>query len=401
MRVINIFPETRQWSDIVRMIFSLDGQLEESVIISRDLIPLPPEVNRARFILSPPGLRGVRFFYWAAKTARDVIAASPPMTRWAVMEHSVGLACFFLKYLLRVRVRTAVFFMFPVTKFFLERGWNHDRWAKPLAFRQRMFYFLDYTQRSLVALASLAGADWIVANSPEILASYGKLKPRAPRLFLPNSVTPVAMPREQTAAEANEFVIIFIALMQPHKGVASALEIFARFQRSRPEARLLLVGDCFPADLPWLQGLIAQYEHQCGVSIPYRGKLAFEELWAVYSSAHVFLFPTYWEGSPRVVQEALQYGCPVVTTDIPGNRVIDPLGKCVQFFPPGDADAALAILLRLADSPAELARLRKASMESMRAGFSVQTVGQVLFDLYHRMIQPDQPSALTTRGDTA
>lgn len=55
-------------------------------------------------------------------------------------------------------------------------------------------------------------------------------------------------------------------------------------------------------------------------SIEFLGKLPQEELAKEYRGAEVFVLPSFFEGLPLVVIEALACGCKVVMTDLPGIR---------------------------------------------------------------------------------
>ena len=57
-----------------------------------------------------------------------------------------------------------------------------------------------------------------------------------------------------------------------------------------------------------------------------------------YNSSHLMVFPSFFEGSPRVVKEALASNCLVLCSDISGTRMIDPKGEVLVFFNPGDAE---------------------------------------------------------------
>ena len=56
----------------------------------------------------------------------------------------------------------------------------------------------------------------------------------------------------------------------------------------------------------------------------------------VYSNAGLFVLPSYYEGLPIALLEAISYRLPVLVSDIPQNREI-PLPK-FRFFEPGDVD---------------------------------------------------------------
>ena len=392
MRVINIFPSTKSYFDVVELLYCIDQKVDESIIISRDDHPVPSHVTRTRYILSPPGLRGLRFWWWAAKEAKQVIRSSESPEDWVVIDQTVGITVFILRYLLWMRCPTIVFFVFPVLNFFFRSGWNDDPWARPLRPRQRLAYFLDWVKRTVVEAVGVFSADLIAANSPEILDSNGRFKPSAPRMLLPNSVRPICPDPRNSRSNENRLNVIFVAAVQPHKGVGSALEIFSRFSQLFDGARLTIVGGAFPYDKAWFDTLLSVYQRKCRNPIEYKGKIPFQELRGVYAEADVFLFPTFCEGSPRVVQEALQYGCVVATTDIPGNRVIDPDAEVLQFFPVKDVDRAVSILLKLASDDAERRRLSVKGQQLMAQNFSPEIVGNIFFEMCSRIHSNPGPS---------
>ena len=50
--------------------------------------------------------------------------------------------------------------------------------------------------------------------------------------------------------------------------------------------------------------------------IVFHGRLVGDDKWRVYARAHVLLHPTYWDGQPVTILEALAFGLPVVATRI-------------------------------------------------------------------------------------
>jgi glycosyltransferase involved in cell wall biosynthesis len=53
------------------------------------------------------------------------------------------------------------------------------------------------------------------------------------------------------------------------------------------------------------------------ISLDFLGLLSQQELAEVFRSAHLLVLPSFYEGLPLVVVEALASGCRVVTTDLP------------------------------------------------------------------------------------
>ena len=66
------------------------------------------------------------------------------------------------------------------------------------------------------------------------------------------------------------------------------------------------------------------------------GRLSFSEILCAYSVANLYVLPSYFEGMPTTVMEALVMGCPVIASDIPG--VGDNFQDVVILVPPHNSD---------------------------------------------------------------
>ena len=80
--------------------------------------------------------------------------------------------------------------------------------------------------------------------------------------------------------------------------------------------------------------------------VVFTGRLPFVELMQAYCSSDLFVLPSLSEGLPTSILEAMYFGLPVVSTDIPGVR--DHFSDFALLVPPSDehalADAIHALL---------------------------------------------------------
>jgi len=379
VHLINLFTSAKTYRDVLEMLYTLDTKLANSVIIGKDL-PTPPSYLKNTTFISPEKyITDLKYWYWASKKIMDVARKSGNSEdEWVVVEHVVGVSCAILKFLLRSRVKKICFLVFPTLEFFIKRGWNVDPWAQPLDSTQRYAYLVKFLRLSLIEIVTLRSVDGVLANSPAIIEWCKKIT-KKPRYFLfPNSVKPLVDPKTRRPPLRNDEAIkvLLVSNMQPHKGIATALEVFSRFIEGGGRGTLSLVGQVYPYDVAWFRRMLQKYERRCDVR--YIGWVPFDELVKYYLESDVMLFPTYFEGSPRVVQEALQYGLPVIVSDIPGTRLIDPYGVSLMFFAPGDIDGALSHLWHCYSEPEWLIERGEKGSELMRENFSAERVGTEL-----------------------
>ncbi len=111
--------------------------------------------------------------------------------------------------------------------------------------------------------------------------------------------------------------LVYAGKISQEKGVESLLRALALVEEQGASAALTLAGGNGDAEeLEQIRALAAR----CPASTVFTGRLPQEELAKVYNEADVFVLPSFYEGLPLTVMEALACGCRVVVTDLPGIR---------------------------------------------------------------------------------
>jgi glycosyltransferase involved in cell wall biosynthesis len=97
--------------------------------------------------------------------------------------------------------------------------------------------------------------------------------------------------------------VLFVGSLRPFKQPQLLLDAAARF----PQANFVLVGEGLMAE-----ELKARIERERLRNVTLTGLLAAEQLREQYQRADIFLFPSGWEGSPKVLLEAAACGLPAM-----------------------------------------------------------------------------------------
>jgi glycosyltransferase involved in cell wall biosynthesis len=97
--------------------------------------------------------------------------------------------------------------------------------------------------------------------------------------------------------------VLFVGSLRPFKQPQLLVDAAARFS----SADFVLVGEGLMAD-----ELKARIEREQLRNVILRGLLGADELKQQYQQADIFLFPSTWEGSPKVLLEAAACGLPVI-----------------------------------------------------------------------------------------
>jgi len=103
-----------------------------------------------------------------------------------------------------------------------------------------------------------------------------------------------------------------------------------------------------------------------------------EDVRSAISDSSVYVLPSYREGTPRTVLEAMAMGRAIITTDVPGCRetVID--GHNGFLVPPRDSKALSQAIGRFLDDPSLALTMGKRSRELAVEKYDVEQVNEVI-----------------------
>ena len=160
--------------------------------------------------------------------------------------------------------------------------------------------------------------------------------------------------------------LIFVGRLAAVKGLRVLIEAFAQARQTRPDLHLTLVGD--GDDRAMLERLAAPL----GDAVHFAGYLSQEAVAAALAEADAFVLPSFAEGLPVVLMEALAAGRPVIATQVAGVSELVEDGVTGFIVPPGDSETLADRIGRLADDPDLRARMGRAGRETVRAAFDAR-----------------------------
>ena len=162
---------------------------------------------------------------------------------------------------------------------------------------------------------------------------------------------------------------LMIARLLRDKGVYEYVESARLLKRVRPEVKFRLVG---PFDPNPTAVKIAEVEAWVREGIiDYRG--AVDDVRPEIAASHVFVLPSYREGTPRTVLEAMAMGRPIITTDVPGCRETVVHGENGVLVAARDPAALAGAMEELYDQ-AVRNRMAAAGLERVRARYDKNAV---------------------------
>ena len=185
---------------------------------------------------------------------------------------------------------------------------------------------------------------------------------------------------------AGPLTFLLIARLLRDKGLREFAAAAGAFKQDHLSARFVLVGPEDPSP-----GAVRRSEVDAWVRdglVEYRGEV--RDVRPEIEACHVYVLPSYREGMPRTVLEAMAMARAVITTDVPGCRetVVDGWNGLLV---PARDEAALADACRRLAENEEFTRLAGIrSLELVRERFDASQVAQETASI---VLGSDQPPA--------
>ena len=181
----------------------------------------------------------------------------------------------------------------------------------------------------------------------------------------------------QPASFPERVSFLLIARLIKDKGVLEYVQAARIVKAKYPQIRFRLVGwiDEGPqvissADLDsWIK------EGQ----IEYLGRL--DDVRPAIADTSVYVLPSYHEGTPRTVLEAMSMGRPVITTDAPGCREMVQEGRNGYFVPVRNAEVLAERMVCFIKHPELIAHMGEESRQIAVEKYNVHKVNKVIMDV--------------------
>ncbi|MDR0686782.1 MAG: glycosyltransferase family 4 protein [Dysgonamonadaceae bacterium] len=176
--------------------------------------------------------------------------------------------------------------------------------------------------------------------------------------------------------------VLFVGTILEHKGYHDLLRAFARIAAQYPDWKVTLAGQ---GEIK--RGQILAKQLNINTQVEFSGWVEGETKEELFRTATIFCFPSYEEGFPMAVLEALAYGLPVITTPVGGLPDILSDGRNAMIFNPGDIEHLATLLQQLIENESARASLSAESKKLARTVFSVDTIVAQLDEIYATVSQ--------------
>ncbi len=239
-------------------------------------------------------------------------------------------------------------------------------------------------------------ARWLLESTPQVLSLSErwaeKLRPLFPNAHIEVLANPVEVARFAAVAQQRfdaldrgealppPLTALFLGEVLERKGIYDLIAAWRDVVRDVPGARLILAGT---GELERARAAAEAAGVSPLVDLP--GWIGFSDKLRAMAQASLFVLPSYTEGVPISLLEAMAAGLPSVVTPVGG--VLDAVtdGQEALIVAPGDRAALARAIVQVLRSP-ELARALGATARRRAADFDVVVYAERLERIYHSIL---------------
>lgn len=164
------------------------------------------------------------------------------------------------------------------------------------------------------------------------------------------------------------FTVLFLSRVEEYKGIFIVLDTFKLLKKKFPTLKLVIAGDGSS-----LKSCRHKVQVENILDVTFLGAINGKEIADVYTNADLYILPSYSEGMPTSMLEAMAFGLPIITTPVGGipDFFDTNMGALVDSREPLDFFIAIKKYL---DTPDEMKRISNFNKEYAQSHFLASAV---------------------------
>lgn len=186
-----------------------------------------------------------------------------------------------------------------------------------------------------------------------------------------------------SSIDVNSLNVLFLARVEKSKGIYEALDAFTIIKQKYPQLTMTIAGDGFELDK--VKKHASQLEFK--KDITFTGFITGKDKSDTYQKAGVYIFPSYSEGMPNSVLEAMAFGLPVITTPVGGLSDFFEDGKHGYFIMNNNAKEIANLIERLIQDKKKYIEISQRNLNYSRSRFTTSIVVNRLEKIYSQYVK--------------
>jgi len=200
-------------------------------------------------------------------------------------------------------------------------------------------------------------------------ATYRVIQKRMPKVkmvYVPNPIDISNMPQQDISRSKT---IVFLGWVIKTKGIEELLSAWEEIYKVYDEWKLCIIGPCSNEYLNYLQNKFS-FD-----GVIYEGEKSHEDAMHLVNSSEIFILPSYTEGFPNVILEAMALSKPVIATRV--GAIPDMLADdCGLLINPQDSEDIIEALKSLLANKDARIQIASNANKKLQKNYTIETVFQ-------------------------
>lgn len=180
----------------------------------------------------------------------------------------------------------------------------------------------------------------------------------------------------------NMKTVLYLGMINQMKGCYDIVDVIVEVQKRIPDIKMVMCGE----------GDVMQVKEKAndkGVrdKFDFPGWVRDQQKDQVLRNANIFFLPSYSEGMPMSILDAMGYGLPIVASNVGGIPRVVHHGENGYCFDPGDIQCFADAISILLEDNEKRKKASQSSMDIIEKGYSLEVHLQLLESLYEEVLQ--------------
>ncbi|MFJ7509859.1 glycosyltransferase family 4 protein [Peribacillus simplex] len=195
------------------------------------------------------------------------------------------------------------------------------------------------------------------------------------------SLDNAVFPKDTTNNNEDKIYITTMGVLSHRKGTYDLIEVAAKLKgKISPKYKFFIAGD---GEIEKVKKKITELDLSDLVIIP--GWISNEvKIDEIYRKSIIYVLPSYNEGMPMSILEAMSYGLPIVSTNVGSIASVVEKNNGI-IVNPGDVDQIAVNILRLLDNPDKLVQISYNNRKKIADKYSINESINQLISLYQKL----------------
>ncbi len=203
--------------------------------------------------------------------------------------------------------------------------------------------------------------------------------PMANSVLIPNCINLSDLPSFNVSKPLQK-IVLFAGWVIPTKGVTELIEAWSQIKQDGWS--LQLIG---PGDKTYQQELIEKYQTE---NVQFLGEIPHNEVMESMAACDLFVLPSYTEGFPNVVLEAMTLGKPILASDVGAiPEMLD--GECGKLIKPKNVQSLREAIVLLLNDKNLRDEMGKRANKKVMEQYTIDVVFASYMTIWHKALAKD------------